>query len=503
MANHSESTQKFDVLIIGAGISGTAAAVELTRSCPEKTFAILEMRNSIGGTWDLFRYPGIRSDSDMYTLGYSFKPWTDSKAIASGASILQYIGETIDEFDLENKVRLNTRLTAAAWDSSAEHWTLSVTTTEGQETLTCNFLYLGSGYYSYEAGFNPTLPGEDTFGGAVVHPQQWPESLDHTGKKVAVVGSGATAITLVPSLADTAAEVAMIQRSPTYLATEPNEDPEVDKLREEVGATEAFLRIRERNLTNQQVRFSQARLDPEAYKADLFDAIDAYVGIEYRKEHFTPTYAPWDQRVCFVPDGDLFESIRKGAARIVTGAIESLEPAGVRMVDGELVEADIVVKATGLNMAVAGDAAFTVDGVPVDFAQTYTYKGVAYSGVPNLFFAFGFLNSSWTLRIELVNKFWVRVMQRMDELGTRTVVPQLRPEDDGMGTEPFISGVNSGYFKRGLPLLPKQGHAPWVNPQSYEVTRNLLAEDPQDGVLTFTEAEVTVGYGEIQIGGRK
>ncbi|WP_371053973.1 flavin-containing monooxygenase [Rhodococcus gordoniae] len=477
--------EHLDVVIVGAGISGIAAAVELSRSCPDKKFAIVEMRSRLGGTWDLFRYPGIRSDSDMYTLGYSFKPWTASKAIASGEAIRHYLQETVDEYGLHERIRLETRLNKAVWSSEHTRWTLTLETPDGRRKVSADHIYLGAGYYSYSGGFDPALPGEDVFDGTIVHPQQWPEDLNYVGKRIAVIGSGATAVTLVPSMADDAQKVTMIQRSPTYLATEPDEDEEAEQLRAAIGPVEAFERIRLRKIDNQQTLYQRARVDAEGYKADLFAAIEEFVGSDIREKHFTPKYAPWDQRVCFVPDGDLFKSIRDGKAEVVTGTIERLTSAGVLMSDGEIIEADIIVKATGLNLTIGGDAEFCVDDRRVDFSETYTYKGMAYSNVPNLVFAFGFLNSSWTLRIELVNAFWIRVLQRMDDLGASSVTPRLRPEDESVEPEPFISDVNSGYFRRGLPKLPKQGKPPWINPQSYAATRALFDEDPQDGVLIF------------------
>ncbi|MEU0265127.1 NAD(P)/FAD-dependent oxidoreductase [Nocardioides sp. NPDC006303] len=485
----SNSTpEHFDVVIVGAGISGIGAAVELKRSCPCKSFVMIDMRDDIGGTWDLFRYPGIRSDSDMFTLGFGFKPWTAAKAIASGPAIKEYLGETLDEHGLAPHLRLGTKMRSAAFDSEKNRWTLELETAEGVRSLTCNFLYSGSGYYSYRGGFNPELPGEDSFAGVMVHPQQWPEDLAYAGKRVAVIGSGATAVTLVPSMAGQAELVTMVQRSPTYLATEPDEDEELNALRAELGAEEAFKRIRLRNLAGQQEKFQLARRDPESYKQMLFDAIDALVGREIRERHFTPSYAPWDQRVCFVPNGDLFEAITDGTAEIVTGAIDTLEPAGIRMSDGTFVDADIIVKATGLNLAVGGEADYFVDGEKVDFSQRYTYKGLGYSGVPNLFFAFGFLNSSWTLRLELVNRFWVGVLQRMDDLNATKVTPTLDPACTNLPQLPFIADVNSGYFQRALDRFPRQtGAAPWINPQDYEATKEMLEEDPQDGFLIFSK----------------
>lgn len=484
--DNSQAAEHVDIAIIGAGISGIAAAIAARRSYPEATVAMLEMRENIGGTWDLFRFPGIRSDSDMYTLGYSFKPWAQPEAIASGDAILEYLRETVDDFSIAPLIRFGNKLTRASWDGARNHWKLELAGPNGATLLTCTHLYLGTGYYSHEKGYDPAIPGEDTFLGEIVHPQHWPAELEYANRRVAVIGSGATAITLVPSLSETAAHVTMIQRSPTYIHVAPAEDEEANALHAQVGPVEAFKQVRLRNLEQQQERYANARTYPDEFAAEIFAPIDELVGTEVRKAHFTPTYGPWDQRVCLAPNGDLFHSIRDGSASVTTGEIDRIIPDGVRMRDGSLVAADIIVKATGLRLNVAGDAEFVVDGTPVDFSSALTYKGMAFSGVPNLVAAFGFLNSSWTLRLELVNEYWLRILRTMTELGAERFTPVPREQDRGTPTRPFMEDFSSGYVQRGNPRLPRQGNTPWVFPQTWDETLELFAADPEsEGVLAF------------------
>jgi cation diffusion facilitator CzcD-associated flavoprotein CzcO len=478
--------EQYDVVIVGAGLSGIAAAVELRKDHPERSFVMLDQRQDLGGTWDLFRYPGIRSDSDMYTLGYGFKPWTAEKAIASGDAILDYLHETVTEYDLEPHLRLERRVRRAAWSSESRAWLLEVDTPDGVVEYSCSFLYLASGYYDYDGGHLPELPGVERYAGTLVHPQEWPEGLDYSGKRVVVIGSGATAITLVPAIAERAEKVTMVQRSPTYVAIDSDVDEEAQRLRHEVGDRAAFEMIRQRNLENQQELYQAARAHPEEFKKPLFEAIEGIVGREVRERHFTPSYQPWDQRLCLVPNGDLFHAIAKGQAEVVTGHIATFTETGLRMVSGEEIEADIVVTATGLNLVNFGKIDIQVEGKSVDLARCFTYKGVAFSGVPNLVSAFGYLNSSWTLRIELVNRFWSAVLSRMDELGASEVVAELTPEEEAtMERRPWMEGVTSGYLLRHLDNFPSQGdHAPWLNPQVHEATKALLA-DLDDGSLRF------------------
>jgi cation diffusion facilitator CzcD-associated flavoprotein CzcO len=474
-----------DVVIVGAGLSGIAAAVQLRTDHPDRSFLMLDQRDDLGGTWDLFRYPGIRSDSDMFTLGYAFKPWTSDKAIASGDAILGYLRDTAAEYDLAPHLRLRRRVRNASWSAESRCWTLEVESATGLETYTCSFLYLAAGYYDYDGGHMPEFPGVEDFRGVLIHPQEWPADLDCAAKRVAVIGSGATAITLVPALAEIAEKVTMVQRSPPYVAIDSDVDEEAVRLRAELGDRKAFEHVRLRNLEAQQERYHCARTDPEGFKKPLFDAIEDIVGTEIRERHFTPTYQPWDQRLCLVPNGDLFHAIASGRVEVVTGHIATFTAEGLRMESGEEVEADVIVAATGLKLATLGKIEVHVDGQAVDLAETFTYKGVAFSGVPNLVTAFGYLNSSWTLRIELVNRFWSAVLSRMDEVGATSVTPVLSAEEAGMPRRPWLADVTSGYLVRHLDDFPAQGdRAPWLNPQVHEETKALLA-DLDDGTLRF------------------
>ncbi|GAB4009936.1 flavin-containing monooxygenase [Nocardioides ultimimeridianus] len=474
-----------DVVIVGAGLSGIAAAVELTTNHPERSFVVLDQRARLGGTWDLFRYPGIRSDSDMFTLGYAFKPWVAEKSIASGDAILDYLDEAVQEYGLAPYLRLQRKVRSASWSSEARRWTLEADGPDGPETSTCSFLYSAAGYYDHDGGYAPEFPGAERFTGTLVHPQEWPADLECAGKHVAVIGSGATAITLVPALAEAGAHVTMVQRSPTYVAIDADVDEEAIRLRAEVGDSAAFEQIRLRNLNNQQERYQIARADPDSVKTVLFEAIDEIVGPEVREKHFTPAYQPWDQRLCLVPNGDLFHAINSGDAEVVTGRIETFTETGIRMESGEEIKADVIVTATGLNLVNLGKIALSCDGRPIDIADTFTYKGVGYSGVPNLIVAFGYLNSSWTLRLELVNRYWSALLTRMDELGATEVTPVLREDEADMPRLPWMEGVTAGYVLRHKDRFPAQGdHAPWINPQVHEATKSLLAE-VDDPALRF------------------
>ncbi|MFJ9420353.1 flavin-containing monooxygenase [Streptomyces sp. NPDC101227] len=481
-----QTIERVDVVIVGAGLSGIAAAVELKAKHPGRSFVMLEARADVGGTWDLFRYPGIRSDSDMFTLGYSFKPWTAEKSIASGEAILDYLKETVDEYGLRPHIRLECRVVGADWSQDDRAWILEVAGPAGRELVACSYLYMAAGYYDHNSGHTPEFPGQAAFRGAIVHPQQWPADLDCTGKRVAVIGSGATAITLVPALARTASKVTMVQRSPSYVAIDSDVDEEANRLRADVGSQEAFTRTRLRNLQDQQVKYRFARMDPQAFKMPLFDDIEKIVGRDCRERHFTPAYEPWDQRLCLVPNGDLFHAIRDGRADVVTGHIETFTESGLRMTSGEEVPADVIVTATGLQLVTLGKIRFSRGGEPIDFSKTFTYKGVAFSGVPNLLMAFGYLNSSWTLRLELVNQFWSSLLTRMDELGAAVVTPVLRDEDRGMPRGPWIKDVSSGYLVRHMDDMPAQGdREPWINPQVHEQMKDLLGAPFEDGVLRF------------------
>ncbi|NMD26198.1 MAG: NAD(P)/FAD-dependent oxidoreductase, partial [Actinobacteria bacterium] len=469
--------EHFDVVVVGAGISGIGAGYHLQAMSPDRSYVILEGRADIGGTWDLFRYPGVRSDSDMHTLGYSFKPWTSEKAIADGPSILAYLRETVSEFGIDRHIRFGHLATNAEWSSDDARWTVTATdistdtsTTGGERReFTCNYLFMCSGYYSYKAGHTPEFAGIEQFQGTVVHPQQWPEDLDYAGRRVVVVGSGATAMTLIPAIAKTAAHVTMLQRSPTYVAAGPDKDVIANTLRKVLPAKAAYAVTRKKNIALQQFIYGQSRTKPARMKANLIKRVRKALGPDYDvATHFTPTYNPWDQRLCLVPNGDLFDAINSGRASVVTDHIDTFTPTGIRLQSGEELAADIVVTATGLELVTLGEMRFVVDGEPVDFAQTWTYKGFAYSGVPNLASSFGYINASWTLRADLTCEYVCRLLNHMATTGTVQCTPRLRPEDAGMPERPWIDGFTAGYMQREMHRFPRQGdHEPWINPQSY------------------------------------
>ena len=448
-----EVSKHVDVLIVGAGISGVDAACRLKRRCPRKTFAILESRARIGGTWDLFRYPGVRSDSDMYTLGFPFRPWHSTQAIVSGDDIRQYVEDTAREFGIFDRIRFNTQVTAASWSSSARRWT--VETNHG--AFTCFFLYLASGYYDYATGHRPEWPAEADFKGRIVHPQFWPEDLDYAGKRVAVIGSGATAVTLVPAMAEKAASVTMVQRSPSYIVAAPARDGMAKWL-------PATL-IRWKHILLTIFLFGRARKRPERVAEYIRDKAREALPPGYPVERdFSPRYAPWDQRLCLIPDGDLFEAMSSGKVAIATGEIERFVPEGLRLKNGETIPADVVVTATGLNMRLLGGVELEVDGVPVSAPDHVIYKGMMLSGVPNLFVSFGYTNASWTLRSDLTARAVCRLLNRMDAKGQKVCVA--RPPADLEKTS--IMELTSGYVQRSASTLPGQGdRQPWRVPQHY------------------------------------
>ena len=481
----------FDVVIVGAGLSGIGAAVHLQQRCPGKSYALLESRPSLGGTWDLYRYPGIRSDSDMHTLGYGFKPWLKAKAIADGPSILAYVNETADEHGIREHIRFHRRLDGAAWSSADARWTLDVAATDGQEAepITCNFLLMCSGYYSYDEPYRPSFPGEEDFEGEMFHPQLWPEDLDYRGKTVVVIGSGATAMTLVPAMADEVAHITMLQRSPTYVISRPEKDVIANTLRKFLPDMLAYRITRFKNVALQRRAYEQTRVAPEKVKNFLLRQVRKHLGPDYDVEkHFTPRYNPWDQRLCLIPDGDLYHAINSGKASVVTDKIDRITKKGVRLMSGEELDADIIITATGLNMKVLGGAQFRVDGEPVRFPDTWTYKGMMYSEVPNLVQTFGYINASWTLRADLTAEYTCRVLNRMDELGVRQCTPRLRDEDRDMPKLPWIQDFSAGYMQRVMHLFPTQGdHAPWLNTQNFTADKKMIRHAPlEDGALTFS-----------------
>lgn len=480
--------QSFDVIIVGAGISGVSAAYHLSDRCPSKRYTILESRDAIGGTWDLFRYPGIRSDSDMHTLGFNFKPWTEAKSIADGPAIWKYVNETAREYDIAQNIRFKHSMKSAAWSSEDAKWTV-VAEHDGEEVaFECNFLMMCAGYYNYATGFTPEFAGMDDFEGTVIHPQHWPEDLDYSGKKVVVIGSGATAMTLVPAMTDKAETVTMVQRSPTYVVSRPDQDRIANTLRKILPDSWAYNITRFKNTKMQDYLYKQSRTRPEKLKKKILDMVREALGPDYDvDQHFTPSYNPWDQRLCLIPNADLFEAIKQDKARVVTGTIDRITATGVRMESGEELKADILITATGLNLQLLGGAEFSIDGVAIDFPSTYTYKGMMYSDVPNLIQTFGYVNASWTLRADLTSEYACRVLNRMDELGVQQVTPQLRPQDQGMQTRPWIDDFSAGYMQRVMHLFPKQGdHDPWRNTQDYFLDKKLIDKAPlEDGALVF------------------
>ncbi len=464
-----------DVVIVGAGISGIDAAYHLQTRLPDKTFTILEGRDCIGGTWDLFRYPGIRSDSDMYTLGFPFRPWTGDHAISSGESILTYVRETAAMFGIDRKIRFNHRVTSATWSTPDARWTLGVTNTVTGETLqiTCGFLHLCSGYYNYANGYTPTFPGRDRFAGRIVHPQHWPADLDYRGKRVVVIGSGATAVTLVPEMAKTAAHVTMLQRSPTYVVSLPARDKIADWLRARVSPTRAYGLTRLKNVTLGMAFYAFCRRFPERAKKLILDGVALHVKNPADVvAHFTPSYKPWDQRLCVVPDADLFEQLAAGRASVVTDHIETLTETGIALRSGATLDADLIVTATGLELQFFGGMPLVVDGVQVEPAKTMVYKGVMISDVPNLAFSIGYTNASWTLKCDLTSRFVCRLLAHMDKHGYATCCPRRDPGVE----EVDLLDFSSGYVQRASGHVPRQGSAlPWKLYQSYPIDLAILA----------------------------
>ena len=481
--------EHLDVLIVGAGLSGIGAAVHLQTDCPGKRYAILEGRERSGGTWDLFQYPGIRSDSDMFTLGYSFKPWTEAKAIADGPSILGYIRETAREHGVEQKIRYQRRVVRADWSSADARWTVEVERTDTGETeqLTCGFLFGCTGYYNYAEGYTPQFEGTDRFRGEIVHPQHWPEQLDYSGKRVVVIGSGATAVTLVPSMAEQgAAHVTMLQRSPTYIVALPGRDPIADFLRSKLPPRVAYPIVRWKNVTLQATMYGLSRRAPRFMRKVLRRGVERQLPPGYDVDtHFNPRYDPWDQRICLVPDADLFKAIRGGDASVVTDRIETFTENGLQLASGAELEADVIVTATGLNLQLLGGMQIGVDGQPVDMADTVGYKGMMFSGLPNMAVTLGYTNASWTLKADLCAEYVCRLLNHMDANGYRVVTP--RGPDPSQPTQPFLD-LRSGYVTRSLDALPKQGdRTPWRLHQNYARDILLLRRGPiEDDAIAFS-----------------
>ncbi len=484
----SDQDTHVDVIIVGAGISGIGAACHLQKKSPNRSFAILEARENIGGTWDLFRYPGIRSDSDMYTLGYSFKPWKEGAAIADGDSILKYLSETVAEHDLAGKIRFGKRVSKAEWSTSRASWTLTIRDGKSgeEETLSCNYLFMCSGYYNYEKGYLPEFKGYEDYEGEIAHPQHWPSELDHTGKKVVVIGSGATAVTIVPAMAESAAHVTMLQRSPSYVASRPQSDGMANGLRKFLPAWLAYKIVRVKNVLLTMAFFSLSRRYPAAIKQRLIKLVKEELGPDFDvKTHFTPNYNPWDQRLCAVPDADLFDVLREKRASVVTDHIDHFTKTGIALTSGKELEADIIVPATGLQLQSLGGMDLVVDEKPIAIGETTNYKGFTLSNVPNFAWTVGYTNASWTLKADLTSNYVCRLLNHMEKHGYSVCVPQL---DEDMPDSGPILDLSSGYIQRSLDLIPKQGtKQPWRIHHNYVADLlHLKFERVEDGVMQFS-----------------
>ena len=486
-------TEHFDVLIVGAGISGVGSAYHLTTQCPGTSFVVLEVQESFGGTWLTHKYPGIRSDSDLHTFGYRFKPWK-GVPIATAEEIRAYMGEVIAENDLGRHIRYRHKISAASWSSRDNLWTVEAARTDTGETVrfTANFLWMCQGYYRHQEGYTPHWEGMESFKGRIVHPQTWPEDLDYKGKNVLVIGSGATAATLVPAMAPDCAHITMLQRSPTYFRSGRNAIELAEQLRElQVDETWIHEIVRRRILLD-QARFTQRTFEePETVRKELIEAVRAQLGPDYDVEtHFTPRYRPWRQRLAFVPDGDLFQGIKSGKASVVTDQIERFTPDGVLLKSGKALTADIIVTATGFNLCVLGDIAFSLDGKPLDFGDTVTWRGMMFTGVPNLVWVFGYFRASWTLRTDLVADFVCRLLRHMRAKGARRVEVALRPEDRDMKLLPWIDeeNFNPDYMLRGMHLLPRRGDKPeWAHTQDYWTEKDAIpATDLDEATFRYS-----------------
>jgi len=488
----SNKTDHFDVVIVGAGISGIGAAYHLTTQCQGASFVVLETQDSFGGTWHTHRFPGIRSDSDLYTFGYRFKPWTGAP-IATAAEILSYLGKVIDENRLAPHIRYRHRIDATSWSSKENLWTIDATRKDTGKAVrfTANFLWMCQGYYRHSEGYTPKWEGMEAFKGRIVHPQTWPEDLDYAGKRVVVIGSGATAATLIPAIANACAHVTMLQRSPTFFRTGRNAIPIADELRT-LGVDETWIHeiVRRKILYEQDVFTRLSFRHPEVVKEELLKGVQTYLGQDYDVEtHFTPRYRPWRQRIAFIPDGDLFQAIHAGKVSVVTDEIERFTRNGLVLKSGKLLDADIIVTATGFNLNVLGDIVFTIDGKPLVFSDTVTYRGMMFTGVPNMAWVFGYFRASWTLRADMVADFVCRLLNHMKARGVKKVTPALRPEDKDMPLLPWIDpeNFNPGYIMRSMHLLPKRGDKPeWQHSQDYWSEKDQIPNaDLDDGALVY------------------
>ncbi|WP_102144919.1 flavin-containing monooxygenase [Mycobacterium hubeiense] len=486
-------TEHLDVVIVGAGISGISAAWHLQDRCPSKSYAILERRDNLGGTWDLFKYPGIRSDSDMFTLGFRFKPWTSEKAIADGPSIMAYLKDTVAEYGIDKHIRYRHRVLAAEWSDADNKWTVRIEQDGEESEITCSFLFACSGYYNYDEGYSPKFEGAEDFEGTIIHPQHWPEDLDYTGKKIVVIGSGATAVTLIPALANSGAgHVTMLQRSPTYIGSLPDVDPFTVRMNKTLPEKPAYVVNRWKSILFQSAQYQLARRFPKFMRKTLMTMAQRRLPEGYDVEkHFGPRYNPWDERLCLAPNGDLFKTIKAGKADVVTDTIDRFTAKGIRLTSGEELEADIIVTATGLNLQLFGGAQILRNGVPIELNETMAYKGMMLSGMPNMAFTIGYTNASWTLKADLVSEFVCRVLNYMDDNGFDTVVPE--HPGDAVDERPLMD-FTPGYVLRALDRLPKQGsRAPWRLKQNYLLDLRLIRNGKvDDESLSFTKHHAAV-----------
>lgn len=472
----------FDVVIVGAGLSGIGAAWHLKDKCKGKSFTILEARDAIGGTWDLFRYPGIRSDSDMFTLGYNFRPWTEQKAIADGPHILQYVNDTAREGGIDQHIRFRHKVSEASFDSSTGRWTVTADTPDGQRQFSCRMLLMAAGYYSYDNPHNPHFEGEESFGGRIFHAQHWPKDVDYRNKRVVVIGSGATAVTIVPVVARDAAHVTMLQRSPTWMVSRPAEDKVANFLRRMLPPMAAYNLVRWRNVLMQSWFFKRSRTHPEKVNKGVTDMLLKELPEDVVKAHFQPSYNVWDQRLCLVPDSDFFKALNDGTASVVTDHVDRFDAKGIALKSGQHLDADIIVKATGLRLQVLGGAKVMVDGKEIRPNDRYVYRGMMLEGVPNLVYVFGYFNASWTLRADLTCEWACRLLNALDNPATPIAVPERQVD---VADEPLL--LNSGYVQRALDTLPRQSSTdPWRDTQDYLRDRKSIHQDPlSDGTLKF------------------
>ncbi|WP_374130717.1 flavin-containing monooxygenase [Sphingomonas sp. 28-62-20] len=484
-----------DVIVVGAGISGVGAGYHLQDKSPDRSYMILEGRADMGGTWDLFRYPGIRSDSDMYTLGYIFEPWTEAKAIADGPNILNYVKRTAAKYGIDKHIRFNHHVSAASWSTEDARWTVTAVT-EGREVqYSCNFLFMCSGYYNYAKGHMPDFPGATDFAGQIIHPQFWPDTLNYAGKNVVVIGSGATAVTIVPEMAQTAAHVTMLQRSPTYVVSRPSEDALANRLRKLLPSKLAYALVRWRNVLFGMYFYNAARKHPVRAKQRVLTMLGEHLPSETIAAHFTPRYNVWDQRLCLVPDSDLFDAIKAGSASVVTDTIAHFDTAGVALASGKRLDADIIVTATGLELQLLSDVAFTVDGQPRDLAKTFNYKGMMYSDMPNLASSFGYTNASWTLKADLTCAYVCRLLNTMKKRGLRQATPRIAGD---LEAAPFLD-FTSGYVTRAMERFPKQGDKqPWQVHQNYLKDLTALRFGSVDDEMVFSNPEPKAAVGAVR-----